>query len=167
MPIVAGDIDFHLSGGTSNTDPNASLGGVISNTQIVDNTLHNLFDKITGDESLAGDIEYRGYYVKNAHGTLTLEAAVIWIQQNTTNSEISIALAAEAVNVTMATIANESTAPSGITFSQPANKAAGLSIGNIPAGQFKGIWVKRDIGAATLAEDAAEFHIKVEGDTAE
>lgn len=166
MPIVSGDIDFFLSGGAGNTDPNASLGGIISTTQVVDDTLHNVFDKVTGDEALAGDIEYRGIYVKNSHASITLETTIIWINQNTTNSEIAIGLSAQGLNATMTAIANESTAPAAVSFSQPANKGAGLTMGNIPATQNYGFWIRRTIGAATPAENAATFHIKVEGDTA-
>ena len=167
MPIVSGDIDFFLSGGAGNSDPNASLGGVISTTQIVDNTLHNLFDKVTGDESLAGKINYRGIYINNSHGSLTLETGKVWIDLNTTNSEIAIALAGEGKDATMETIADEDTAPVGETFSQPANKAAGLTLGDMAFGEKYGLWLRRTIGAATPAENAATFHIKVEGDTAE
>lgn len=78
MPIVSGDIDFHLSGGTGNSDINASLGGQQSNTEITDATVENLFDNVTGDESAAGDIEYRCMYIRNAHGSLTLEGATVW-----------------------------------------------------------------------------------------
>ncbi len=34
MPIVAADIDFRLSGGAANSDPNAALGGAKSSTEI-------------------------------------------------------------------------------------------------------------------------------------
>ena len=54
MPIVAGDIDFRLSGGAANSDVNASLGGAKSSTELVDATLHNLFDQVSGDEAQAG-----------------------------------------------------------------------------------------------------------------
>ncbi len=166
MPIVAGDIDFFLSGGAGNSDVDASLGGVISATEIVDNTLHNLFDKVTGDESLAGATNYRGIYIVNSHGSLTLESAVVWIDLNTTNTEIAIALAGEGVDATMETISDEDTAPVGEVFTQPANKAAGIAIGDMAFGEKYGLWLRRVIAAATSAENAATFHIKVEGDTA-
>jgi len=166
MPIVSADIDFFLSGGAGNTVPDNSLGGVISTTQIIDNTLHNLFDLVTGDESLAGDTNYRGMYIVNSHVSLTLESAIVWIDLNTTNTEIAIALAGEGLDATMETIADEDTAPVGEVFTQPATKGAGLSLGNIPFGQKFGLWERRVIGAATSAEDNATFHIKVEGDTA-
>ncbi len=112
MAIVAGDIEFRLAGGASNSDPNASLGGVLSTTtEITDATVENLFDNVTGDESTPGDTEYRSFYIQNAHGSLTYQLPKIWI--STDNTRIDMALADEGVNVTMETIANESTAPTG------------------------------------------------------
>ena len=68
MAIAASDILIRLSGGSGNSDPNAALGGVMStSTAVTDNTTHNLFDVVSGTESAAGDIEYRGVYVLNNH----------------------------------------------------------------------------------------------------
>ena len=118
MPIVASDIKFILSGGASNTDPNAALGGAISTAGggvITTDTLNNLWDNVSGDEASAGDTEYRAIFIKNTHGSLTLTGAKVWISSNTTSSDdtIEIALADEGIANTIETIANESTAPSG------------------------------------------------------
>lgn len=45
------------------------------------------------------------------------------------------------------TIANESTAPTSVTFSQPMTEAAGLVIGNLASGDWYGIWLERIISA--------------------
>jgi hypothetical protein len=169
MPIVAGDIDFFLSGGGSNTDPNAALGGAISTTtQITDATVANLFDNVSSAESSAGDTEYRCFYVKNSHGSLSLQNAVVYINSNTPSSDTSveIALGTSAVNGTEQTIANESTAPTGTSFSTAAGSGNALSIGNIPAGQHKAIWVKRIVGSSAAAYNADNVVIRVAGDTA-
>lgn len=168
MAIVASDLKFYLSGGAANADPNASLGGAISNTEITSAALHNLFDRVSGDESAAGDVEYRGLYFKNTHGSLTLQSAVVWLVSNTPSADtsIDIALAGEGLNATMETIVNESTAPVGESFSAPASKGAGLSLTNVPSGQYYGIWVRRTVtlGAAAYSDDNAV--LRVEGDTA-
>lgn len=65
MSIAASDLKIYLSGGAGNSDPNASLGGVRSTTEVVDDTLHNLFDYVSGTEAGAGDTEYRASYIKN------------------------------------------------------------------------------------------------------
>lgn len=172
MPISDSDLLFLLSvsGGGPQSDPNDSFGGEIATTEVQDDTLHNVFDKVTGDEALAGKINYRVIYVKNNHGSLTLEDAILWIQSNTTNSEIAIAKSNEGVgNGTSTGVvqrpADEDTAPTSITFTQPATKLAGILLGDLDAGEVHGIHERRTIGAATPGENAATFQIKVEGDT--
>src|SRR4029078_6456530 len=145
MAITASDLKIYFSGGSGNTDPNASLGGAISTTEVTDNTTHNLFDQVSGTESLAGDTEYRGIYLKNTHGTLTLQNTKVYISSNTasTDTTIDIALDGGATNATMETLTDESTAPSGETCSEPTTDAGGLSIGSLAAGEKKGIFVRR------------------------
>ena len=41
-----------------------------------------------------------------------------------------------------------------------------LTIGDIPAGQHKAIWVKRIVGSGAAAYNADSVVIKVQGDTA-
>lgn len=170
MPIASGDIEYRLSGGAGNTNPNAALGGAMSTVGggvITSGAANNLWDDVSGAESAAGDTEFRGFYVKNNHGSLTWQSVVVWIDVLTSSAdtEFDIGLAVEAVNVTMATIADEQTAPSGVTFSRPTTKGAGLSIGNVPAAQFKGIWIRRTVTAgAAAANDSGS--IRCEGDTA-
>jgi hypothetical protein len=165
MPIVAGDIDYHLSGGAANSDVNASLGGAISSVQLVDATLHNLFDQVSSAESSAGDTEYRCIYVKNNHGSLTLQNAVVWIQTQSGEATTAIALAGEGVNGTAETVADESTAPVGESFSSPVTEGAALSIGDIPAGEHMAIWVRRTVAAAASAANDTAI-LRVKGDTA-
>jgi hypothetical protein len=168
MPIVAADIIERLSGGSGNTDVNASLGGAKSSTALTDNTTHNLWDVVSSAESSAGDTEYRCIYVHNNHGSLTLQSAKVWINTNTPSADtaIRIALGTSAVNGTEQTIANESTAPTGVTWSTAANEGAALSIGNIPAGQHKAIWIERVISAAASAANDDSYVLSYAGDTA-
>lgn len=167
MPITSTDIKFRLSGGGSNTDPNASLGGAKSSTEI-GTGLHNLFDLVSSAETTSGDTEYRCFYVHNAHATLALENAVIYIQSNTPSADTSveIAVGSAAVNGTEQTVANESTAPTGVTFSSAANLGAALALGNIPAGQHRAVWVKRVVNAGAAAYNDDQVTLRVQGDTA-
>ena len=166
MPIVASDIHLRLSGGSGNSDPNAALGGVKSSVSIVHATAHNLFDMGTAAELAAGDVEYRCFYIHNNHGTLTAQNSKIWISSNTPSADTTydIGLGTAAINATEQTVANESTAPSGVTFSAAANEGAALSIGNIAPGEHKAVWVRRTINAAAAAftDDPAEFSYKYE-----
>lgn len=168
MPIVASDLKVRLSGGASNSDVNASLGGAKSSTEVTDNTTHNLFDQVSGTESNAGDTEYRGVYLHNGHGSLTAQNTHVYISSNTASSDttIDIALAGEGLNATMETIANENTAPAGETFSAPGSYAAGLDMGNIPSGQHYGLWIRRTVTAGAAAANDDSVTIKYDCDTA-
>lgn len=166
-PAVSGEAAapiWRLSGGAANTDPNLSLGGVMSTSTTAGSTF---FDNVTGDESAAGDIEYRGVYVLN-NGDVDLQSAFVWIQSNTpdTDTTVAMALAAEGTNATMATIANENTAPATVSFTTPSTKAGGLSIGTLAAGQRYGVWTRRTVNAGAAAFNNDTFTLRVEGDTA-
>ncbi len=171
MPIASTDIQFRLSGGATNTNPNASLGGVMSGTAISGTALNNLFDDVTGDENAALDVEYRCFYVRNAHASLTLQSAVIWLSAEVAggaNGALGIGSAAIGDGATTGveqTVANENTAPTGVTFSAPTTKGTALLIGNLGAGQAKSIWVRRTAtNSAALNNDGLTW--RVEGDTA-
>lgn len=161
MAILTTDIVYRLSGGAANADPNASIGGAMSSNVMPS----AIFDDVTSGQASAGDTNYRCVYVRNGHGSLTLVSAVLWIATNTTGSRISVGAGAAAVNATETAVANEATAPAGVTFSQPASKGAGIALGDIPAGQFKAIWLRRVVAAATGAANDT-FTFRVEGDTA-
>jgi|SRR5215212_4112675 len=166
MAIVAADIkEYRSTFSASGVD---SLGGAITATEVVDNTTHNIWDVVSSAESSAGDTEYRCIYVKNTHASLTLQSAKVWIQTQTpsTDTSVEIGLGSSAVNGTEQTVANENTAPTSVTFSTAANEAAALSIGNIPNGQHKAIWIKRIVGAAAVAANDDSYVLSYAGDTA-
>lgn len=172
MPVAASDVQFRYSGGTTNTSAAACLGGAISTdaSGVIDDGVKNdLFDDVSGAEATAGDIEYRGFYVKNNHGSIALTDASIYVSSDSTSAteEIDIGIAAEAVNVSMATIANESTAPTSVTFTHPS--AAGTlkinSTTGLTAGSYRGVWLRRSVTAGTTAQANNVCTISVTGDT--
>lgn len=177
MAIVTADIQYRLSGGAGNTNPNASLGGVISATAVnLATPLNNLFDDITGDENAASDVEYRCVYVRNNHATLTWQNVVAWLSADVAGgAALAIGLDnagngdGSATGVA-ATVATEGTAPGtgtpGVTaFSAPTTKAAGLAIGNLAPGQARAIWFRRS-AANTAAINNDGGTLRCEGDTA-
>jgi hypothetical protein len=177
MAITATDILYKLSvttgpGNSTAGTPATSLGEFISTTQITDATLHNLFDLITGDENAAGDVEYRCIFVHNNHATLTWENVVVWLSAEVADGAVAAisvdTTAASAVGSASAQakeVVNESTAPATQTFTAPTTKGTGLSIGNLTAGQVRGIWIRRTATAGgALNNDGVT--IRCEGDTA-
>lgn len=166
MPISNANLKYYLSGGGGNADPNASLGGARSSTLATS----ALFDTVTGDESAAGDTEYRCVYFRNEDADADgLISPVAWILSNTPSADTTIAIGLDPAGKggTATTAANENTAPAGVSFTSPATKAAGLSLPSTPYAQneFIAIWIRRTVtaGAASAASDPAT--IRVEGDT--
>jgi hypothetical protein len=132
-----------------------------------DAVANDLFDNVSAAEATAGDVEYRGFYVKNNHGTLPYQDARLYF--TTAASQLDIAVAAEAAGATMATIANEGAAPTGVTFSHPTTYAAGLQLngsGGLTAGQARGVWIRRTVNAGASAETAHIETLRCEGYTA-
>ena len=162
MAILTTDIIYRLSGGAANSDPAASLGGAKSSTAMP----AGIFDDVSSAEATAGDIEYRCIYVHNNHGTLTLQAPKIFIQANTPSATttVAIGLGTSAQGGTEQTVANEGTAPSGVSFSEPADFATGIALGDIPPAGHRAVWIRRTITAGTAAANDG-FTLRVTGDT--
>ena len=192
MVIENDDIEYYYSTGSAdanvragNTNPDQSLGGRIGGL-IPD--MGALLDKLTGQETRDGDTNYRKVWVKNNHASLTLEEAIVWIRENVPSSTapgvtaapgafmaISIGLDPAAVATIPQTgtpptglvIANEATAPAGVSFTAPDTEAAALEIGNMPRQSYKAIWLRRNIEAGSPARDVNELILRVQGDTAQ
>jgi hypothetical protein len=165
MPIVSGDIHYRLSGGAANSDHNASLGGAKSS---VSATTNSLFDDVSGAESAAGTVEYRCVYIHNNHGTLQLQNPKIYVQANTPSgtTTIDLALGSSAVDGTEQTIADEITAPTGLTWvTNATNYATGVALTSLNAGSHRAVWIRRTVNAGTSAATDT-YTLRVEGDTA-
>lgn len=170
MAIAPSDLQTRYSGGSANTSASGSLGGVMSNTPFSDNVLNNLWDDVTGAESASGDIEYRAFYIRNGHGSLTWSNVVYWISSLTTSNstEFDIGKAQEGVGVSIAQTLPDQNAstgvPTGVTFTRPQTKGTGIALGSIPAQSFQGVWIRRtvDAGAAAASDSGT---IAFDGDT--
>lgn len=171
MPITTEIVQRYTVGNTgdaNNANPNLSLGGACSTAAIVDNTDNNTFDDVSGDESAIGTIEYRCRCIKNTHGSITLLAPKVWISSNTPSTDDTIAIGLGTSGVSTGSeqvVANETTAPVGVSFSSPSTKGTGLAPGNVPAGQQFFIWERRTVNVGAAAVSANAYTIKVEGDT--
>lgn len=169
MPIVATDLKRLLSGGAGNTDPAAALGGAASTTEVVDATVGNLFAIVDDSESAAGSTKYRCLYVKNTHATLSLQSARILLTSNTPSADTTcrIALGTSAVGGVEQTIANETTAPVGVAWSAVTGEGGALSIGTLPPGGTKAVWVERVVAAGAAAYDTDSVVVSLVGGTAQ
>lgn len=160
------------AGNTTGGTPSTSLGDQVSTTQITDATLHALFDEVSAAENAAQTAEYRCFFIHNSNTLNAYQNVVIWLASEVA-SGASIAIgvdttAASAVGAATAqalTIANETTAPAGVTFSAPTTQGAGLSLGTIPANSVKAVWVRRTpANTAAINNDGGQ--LSVWGETA-
>lgn len=171
MAIVAADIKFRLTGGASNTSSALSLGGVVSTVVggIIPavKTLNSEFDDITGDEAFAGDTEYRCFAFKNEHATLTAIGGKLFVNQDSTsaNTTMSIGLDPVGKNGVATTIATESDAPLGVTFSAPTSKETGITVPDLAPADFINVWVKRVVTAGMTAIDDDNWILELDIDT--
>ena len=169
MPVVSSDIKYFLSGGASNDDENASLGGVRSSSEITNNVVNNLFDNVTGGEATSGDVEYRCFYFANTHLTDTLDAVKVWLGSNTPAAGTDAAIGLDPAGIgdgsatgVATTIATETDAPAGVTFSAAANEGAALTVGTLGPGAGIAVWMRRTVtaGAAAYNNDGAQVTVK-------
>lgn len=179
MPIVSGDIVLRYSvvtgaaGDSTAGTAGGSLGKYASTTAVATGA-NGLFDDITGAENAASEAEYRGVAVLNNHATLSLLNPVAYIASEVAGGA-SVALATDNIaasakgsaSAQMAQIANEDTAPTGVSaFSSPTTVGTGLSLGaSLAAGNVKGLWVRRT-AANTAAVDNDGVTLGIGGDTA-
>jgi hypothetical protein len=167
MPIITADFSTRLSGGAANAVGNAALGGVKSSASM-SSAVDGLFDAVAAAEAVAGRVEYRCIYLHNANSADLMTAARVWLGANTplVGTTIDIAVGSAALNATEQTIANETTAPTGVSFSAPSTAASGLALGNIPAGQHRAIWLRRTVTAGSGSSANDTFSIDFDAETA-
>jgi hypothetical protein len=148
MPIVTGNIQMRLSGGSGNTDPNASLGGVMSSTAVVNAVVDNLFDSITAAEALAGDTSYRGIYFRNNNASLTLRRTYLF----TAGALTLLSFGFITKNTDLEVIADEYTAPAGITFQFYNNIDKLETFQDLGPAEYMGVWVRRISPSSSTAQ---------------
>jgi hypothetical protein len=157
MPIASEEIKYMES--TNN------LGGPIT-TNEVPVGLHNVFDIVGGLGSLNGETNYRCLYVQNTNDFLTLLNSVLYIISNTAveTSDISIGVGTSIIGGIEQTISNEVFAPIGVTFTNQIDVSNSLSIGSIPKGSHRAIWLKRviDPNASAFTNDNAVISVRGE-----
>ena len=158
---MAASLQMHLTGGASNADPALSLGGVSSSVQVSATALNNIFDNVAPAESVAGDVEYRAVDLKNS-GDATAQVVAAWMEPETSSPHTVLDFGIEASPLGSTTsIANESTAPAGVTFAHY-NTGSKLTIPDIPAGSYARLWIRRTVAAGALNAANDQGTINVE-----
>lgn len=179
MPIATTDMLLKLSttaGAAGNANagtPGNSLGKYISTTVLSGTPLNNLFPDITGAENAASQLDYQCVFVHNAHASLTATNVVAYGTGDVSGGAVpalgvdtTAASALAATGAQALQIANRTTAPAGVSFTETDfTDTTGISLGSIAPGQVKAFWVRRS-AANTSAVNNDGFTIAVAFDTA-
>ena len=160
MSIEPTDIKIYLTGGLNNTNPNLSLGGIASNTEASSST-DGLFDSVLSAQAESGSVEYRAISIKNTSSELSPNV-IVYISRETTGLSDTIAIGYE--NGTQS-IANEVTAPSGVSFSTPLTKATGISLGSMASNTSKRLWLRWTVNAGSLKMNPTQGRLTISVDT--
>jgi len=191
MAIAASDLKKYYTQGGGSSDGGAagsaavSLGGYRGSGEITDNTDNNLFDDITGAQAAAGHTDYRCFAFKNAHGSLALQGAKVWISTDEANADTAISIAVEvptgdASTGTAQSVVSETTAPTvnagnvsnWVASATADSYANGIAVNinghsaDMAAGNIVLVWVRRVVSAGAAAASAVNFTVRLQGDTA-
>ncbi|MDI2033002.1 hypothetical protein [Paenarthrobacter nitroguajacolicus] len=175
MAITAADIKIRLSvtsgsaGNTSTSSGPASLGKYVSTTDVPTGT-NQFFNQVTGTENAGSVTKYRCFFVYNAHATLTLMNAVVWLQGGDPAGGTAVTLAVDSTPASavgsasaQALTAASETAPgapvTGLAYSAPSTSDAGLSLGNIGPGQVRAVWMKQAAQNSTAVTEAVTLAV--------
>ena len=134
---------------------NLSISTNYSPTATIANQQEKIFDDVSKDEAYAGLTDYRCLYVKNASASTATNVQIILEQDAPGVDSLTIRGPAAAVN----TAETSNIAGPGGTFY---GFNVPVTIGNIPAGQYWGFWIKREVPALTVDGFVADsFKIKL------
>lgn len=151
MAIMATDPQHRLSGGVANVVPLLSIGRAKSLVESGANPV----DDVARADALAGDVEYRCFYVhKRFAPTMVLSNNVeTQVDTPSTDTTMDIGLAAMGLNDMETTLANENTAPAGGRYTAPSPRGTGPSIGDLLRSQHYGLSIRGIVaaGAAVYA----------------
>jgi hypothetical protein len=144
----------------------SGYGGAITAIEVVSGVLNNLFDDVTATEARDGWTEYRCFYIRNTSSTSNLVSPSIEIFSDTpsADTQMSIGIGTSAINGVEQIVFDDTTAPTGVSFTNIVNTQVLLG-GTLTPNSFKAIWIRRvtTAGALALANDTAV--LRVTGET--
>lgn len=155
---------FSASGGyiqitvTFGSTPSADVTATVTVSQVMENLFHN----INKTQSIEGHIDYRCFYLRSDETVETFYNSKIYIKTQPPGADsIEIGIDPNGVNdgsTPAATIANETTAPAGVTFSTPTSGSP-IVVGDLSPGDEVAIWVKRTVPIGTLVSVAQDIGV--------
>ena len=152
---MVAEVQYRLSGGAANADPNASLGGAMSSESINSNNNPNLFANVGTSEATTGSDKYRCVFITPPAKNYT--SVSIWISTQTLSddTQLHLAVAPEGKNADAEIITDENTAPADVIFTRPTQDYAALALSDLNVGDRIAVWIKRNVkgGAAGYPND--------------
>lgn len=148
------EVDVRLSGGATNTDPAASLGGAESSEEAG----ADLFDDVSFARTVAGQVDYRIVYLHDLDSVRGGPAVARVSTQLGAGCELAIGAATEDAGDDVGAIPDDLTAPPGVVFSAVAD----VDLGDLDPGLEKGLWIRRTVDAGTAPGDSNPWQIEVE-----
>ena len=165
-PVFSYTLKFRLStksgsaGDSTASTPQASLGKYISTTDLVNAAFENLFSNIIAEQVIVGRTVYKCIFLLNSDPVITASNVKIWIASQVAGGG-TIALGLDPAGVVpkgqasaqAAEVANETTAPAGVTFSNPTTEGTALTVGTLDSNECAAIWVRLTIPVEVPATD--------------
>ncbi len=149
------------------SNPYNSLGGFASHTVWTATETNDLFNNVGLTNNTLGSDQYRCIILANINeDDLETGPLLLYIDDNSDAYDLKIGLDPVGVvntnssSAQAATIINDTTAPSGVTF---ADATDGISIPSIAAGKCIAIWFNREIDAAATDFTTSMF-LRLESD---
>jgi len=156
---MAAVLEYFLTGGGANANPNLSLGGVTSSVNISGTALNNLFANVLPtDIESAQYVTYRAFSIKNTGDANAKHVDFFFTE--TPNAESLVEIWLDATGAL--SVVDEDTEPAGASGNWTTPLAASkLSLADLAAGAEHRLWIKRtvDQDATNLNDDTATLHV--------
>lgn len=175
--IVASDIKWHFTttagsagNSTANTTVSTFLGKYAASSLWAGGGTNDLFADITGAQNAASQVDYAGLAIENGNASNSAQNSVAYLSSEVAGGA-SVAIGADTTaassltnaSAQLLTIANNTTAPAGVSFSSPTTAGTGISLGTIAVANVKGLWVRRTAAnTAALSADGVTLAVQVD-----
>lgn len=174
MAVSAADIKFHhcanRPAGTAETA--ASYGGSSVTDELdTDTVLHNLFDKISGQQASDGYTDHRKFFVANANTDDILSDVLLWCSVALVQSDDetwyfkAFTVASDLANV-LSDVDSLDATDFDMSFNAAQTDTDGADLSDIAAPGAVAIWIRRVIGAGCGSEPNEGTVMRVRGETA-
>lgn len=147
-------VTFRYSGGAANDDEALSIGGAESSeggveAEGLDGFLFNVLPDFDRPDAIAGKVIYRGFYAHLENNGFAAPADLtVWLEDLdlVTGVMVAIGLSPQGPGGTMQSLASETTAPTGVSFSTPTAEVDALTLGETAAEEGAPVWVRVTLG---------------------